>query len=340
MRPKPREFKAVIVGLGRIASTFDKDPLRKHVATHAGAYRRTAGVQLAAACDLDESKLKEFGQTWGVSALYTDFEQMLKEQKPDILSICTWQATHYELAIKAVDAGVKAIFCEKPITEKLNEADKLVALCERKNVLLAVNHSRRWDEGHEQVKALLRSLGELRQVQCYYTAGISNTGTHMFDLLHYYLGEPQWVSAASAPVFGDKDPTLSGQMLFEKNVLVSIIGLDVKDYLIFELEFYGSKGRVRIKHSGFDLQVSRVEKSRYFSGYKELSQEKKPFSMKHKTMMLNAVKNIVASLKNGKQPKSTGADGKKALEMICAFKQSWKQGKRIAFPLKQRKVGL
>lgn len=341
MKPKNKKiYRAAIVGLGRIASTFDKDPKRKHVATHAGAYRRISGVELCAVCDQDETKLAEFSKTWGVQALYKNFDLMLEKERPDIVSICTWPGSHYELAVRAVQGGVKAIFCEKPITEKLDDADRLVALCEKRGVILAVNHSRRWDEGHERVKTLLEGgrIGQLRQVQCYYTAGISNTGTHLFDLLHYYLGEPVWVKASERPVFGDKDPTLSGQMLFQNDVLVSIIGLDVKDYLIFEMEFYGSKGRLRIKHSGFDLSVSQVDESPYFSGYKELKEIRPPFSMRHKTMMLNAVKDLLTCLKKKCQPKSSGRDGQKSLEMICAFKKSWTTGKQIEFPLKTRKV--
>lgn len=340
MKTKKKVYRAAIVGLGRIASTFDKDPKRKHVATHAGAYKRIPGVELCAVCDQDETKLAEFSKAWGVKALYKNFDAMLKTERPHIVSICTWPGSHYDLAVRAVKGGVKAIFCEKPITEKLDDADRLVKLCEDHKVVLAVNHSRRWDEGHERVKALLAAgkIGQLRQVQCYYTAGIANTGTHLFDLLHYYLGEPVWAKACERPVFGDKDPTLSGQMLFEKDVLVSIIGLDVKDYLIFEIEFYGSKGRLRIKHSGFDLALAKVDESSYFSGYKELKEIPAPFSMKHKTMMLNAVKNILVSLKTKKLPKSSGRDGQKSLEMICAFKQSWKTGKQMNLPLKIRKV--
>lgn len=339
---KSKTYRAAIVGLGRIASTFDKDPKRKHVATHAGAYRRVRGVTLAAVCDQDPEKLAAFSKTWGVKALYSDFERMLKLEKPDILSICTWPGSHFDLAVRAVKSGVKAIFCEKPITERLEDADRLVRLCRERKVLLAVNHSRRWDEGHERVKEFLRSgqIGTIRQVQCYYTAGISNTGTHLFDLLHYYLGDPVWMQVSETPVFGDQDPTLSGQILFEKGVLVSLIGLDVRDYLIFEMEFYGSRGRLRIKHSGFDLGLSRVDDSPFFSGYQELKDVSSPFSMKHKTMMLNAVKDIVAGLNSRREAKSSGEDGAKALEMICAFKQSWKTKKRVLLPLKNRKVSL
>ncbi len=335
-------YRAGIVGCGRIASTFDRDPRRKYVATHAGAYSRIPLVQLAAACDLDGKRLQDFGKTWKVKNLYQDLDSMLEKEHLDILSICTWPGTHYDLAKMAVKRGVRAIFCEKPITDRLNQADELVNLCQQAGVVLAVNHSRRWDTGHAKVKQFLDGgkLGKIHYVSCFYTAGLSNTGTHLFDLLRFFLGAVKSVSASPEPKFGDQDPTLSGEILFESGVLASVVGLDVKDYLIFEIDFYGSKGRLRLTHSGFSCEYWKVGKSPYFSGYQELVASKSPADLREKKMMLNAVQDIVACLKTGKQPLSTGDDGRKTLEIICAFHESWRTGNKIALPLKNRNVGI
>lgn len=335
-------WRAGIVGCGRIASSFDKDPRRKYVATHAGAYQAVPSVKLVSACDLDDQKLQEFGSRWKVKNLYRDFKEMLAVEKLDIVSICTWQASHFELAKQAVKAGIKAIFCEKPVTEKLSDADALVELCEREGVALAVNHSRRWDDAHNQIKKFLDSgkIGKIRHVNAYYTAGVANTGTHLFDLLRLFLGDAEWVNTSPAPVFGDKDLTMSGQVYFKNGTLATLVGLDVKDYLIFEMDFYGSKGRLRITHSGFELAYWKVGESPYFSGYKELKSSKAPFALKEKKMMVNAVSDLVHSMKTGSVPKSTGTDGLKALELICAFKLSFEKGARVTLPLQNREIKL
>ena len=70
-------YKAGIVGCGRIGSTFDLDPLRKYVATHAGAYSKLPFVDLVCACDIDEGKLRAFGNLWKVKKLYLDLDEML-----------------------------------------------------------------------------------------------------------------------------------------------------------------------------------------------------------------------------------------------------------------------
>ncbi len=121
-------LKSAIVGCGRIASGFDDDPKRKSsIATHAGAYKFLKNeVDLICASDIDELKLKNFGEKWDIKKLYVDYKEMLAKEKIDILSICTWASSHFEICKEAVNNGVRAIFCEKPIAESLAEADEKI----------------------------------------------------------------------------------------------------------------------------------------------------------------------------------------------------------------------
>ncbi len=339
---KSKKLRAGIVGCGRIASTFDSDPKRKNIATHAGAYTASPGVDLVAACDLDEKKVAAFGERWKVKNLYTNFNKMLKSEKLDILSLCTWAGSHFQLAKTAINSGVKAVFCEKPITVSLSEADQLIKLAKRKKVVFAVNHSRRWDSGLQKIKSAINQgkLGEIRQVSCYYTAGISNTGTHLFDLLNFFFGDAKQVIGAVSNLVDKKgaDPTVSGLIEYKSGTLVSVQGLNVNDYLIFEIDIYGSKGRIRICNSGFKSQVWKVLPSDYFSGYKELKEVKSSFDLSKKEQMKNAVKDIMQCIKTKKKPSSSAKDGMKALELICAMKLSCKKGTKVDLPLKNRNI--
>lgn len=335
-----KNLRAGIVGCGRIASSFDNDPKRNYVATHAGAYRKVLGVDLVAACDLDPARLQEFGKRWNVQNLYNDFDQMLEVENLDLVSVCTWPGSHYLLCEKAIRKGIRGIFCEKPITHRLSDADELVKLVQKNKLTFAVNHSRRWDADHLKVRDFLKSgkIGQIHHVNAYYTAGISNTGTHLFDLLRVFLGEAEWIQMCPAPVFGDKDLSMSGQVYFQNGTLVTLCGLDVKDYLIFEIDFYGSKGRLRITHSGFGVETWKVAPSPFFSGYQELSATPKAWAMKKKKMIVDAVSDIITAVRSGKPTRSTVVDGRQALELVAAANLSYKSGKRVALPLKNREV--
>ena len=146
-------YRAGIVGCGRIGCGFDDDPRRPYVSTHAGAYKRTTGVELVALCDSDERKLTRYGERFEVYRRYRDAHEMLERERLDILSICTWNQTHLDLVRAAVDNGVKAIFCEKPIADSLDSADHMVALCRACNVDLVIDHQRRFHPVHQRLAA-------------------------------------------------------------------------------------------------------------------------------------------------------------------------------------------
>ena len=66
-------LRAGIVGCGKIGSEFDKDPGRKPVYTHAGAYYYDPRFSLVAGADPDKKKLAAFRRKWGAERVYTDF---------------------------------------------------------------------------------------------------------------------------------------------------------------------------------------------------------------------------------------------------------------------------
>ena len=56
---------------------------------HADAYRFVKGGKLAAICDMNTELLNKFGDDFGISSRYTDLDEMLEKEKPDVLHIVT-----------------------------------------------------------------------------------------------------------------------------------------------------------------------------------------------------------------------------------------------------------
>lgn len=331
------------MGCGRIASLFSNDPLRKGIVTHASAYAHNNSVSLVTACDIDSKRLQEFCMRWNIKSGYTDFKEMLRKEQIDILSVCTWESTHYSIMKKALKYGIKAIFCEKPITNNLMDADEIVKLCAKRGVVLAVNHSRRWDIFEQQIRdyIITGGLGDIQSVSAYYTAGILNTGTHLLDLLRFFFGEARWVWANPEIKEISPDPTIDGYVMYKSGFGCFLHGLNVKNYLMFEVDIYGSKGRLRIQNSGANMKAWRTVESKQFSGYRQLMEIKPLFKNGLRDVLKNAVEDIVKCVKERGVPMSSGSDGLRALELICAFHSSLKaRGKRIDLPLRKRDVRL
>ncbi len=338
-----RTYRAGLIGCGRIGSAFDNDPKRKSISTHAGAYASISNIHFAAIADIVPEKLDACKARWNVPSAYADYREMLAKEKLDILSICTWNETHRVVVEDAVRAGVKAIYCEKPIAESLESADAIVELCQKHNVIFQMNHQRRFDKRHQELRERIRQgeLGRIQGAVFRYTAGIANTGSHMFDLLRFFLGEAIWVEGVLSQNLSPNpdDPNMDGIIKFESGVFCSIHACDVKQFLIFELDLIGTLGRVRVMQSGFSFETSDVRESDLFTGYKELFLRADAEVSKPGSWVVEGVKHLVLCLERKQQSISSAIDGKKALELVCAMKESAAEnGRRISLPLKQSAI--
>ena len=168
---------------------------------HASTYLQLQGVELTAVCDLDPAPLDRASRQFPTLRRYRDFEQMLDEQRPDLLSIATPQRWHAPQTILAATRyPPRAILCEKPMAGSLGEARAMLAACERNGVKLAIGHMMRWYTVHEQARALVAegAIGTpLTATVSLEEGGLMNNGTHVLSYMQYVLGDPdpEWVIA-------------------------------------------------------------------------------------------------------------------------------------------------
>lgn len=94
---------------------------------HANVFSTLAETELAAVCDLDETRARTMAGKWNVATVETDFRKLLERDDIDGVSIATPDFTHTPLLIEALKAG-KHILCEKPLSTDLAEAEEIAAL--------------------------------------------------------------------------------------------------------------------------------------------------------------------------------------------------------------------
>ena len=198
-------YKTGIIGCGRIGSLLEEDPLRGKPCTHSGGFSALPNVKLTAGCDINQTRLKKFGKQWNVKNLYTNYHKMLADNVLDVLCIATWTNQHATMGLDGIHAGVKGIFCEKPIDVDLNLARKLVQTCEKNNIPLLINHERRWDAYYKKAHKLIQAgkIGKVKTIIGNALSGQPNTlpvseygggalfhdGTHLIDCF-YILAVP------------------------------------------------------------------------------------------------------------------------------------------------------
>lgn len=328
-----------------MASFLEDEVVDGSFISHAAAYRAEPQFELVGGCDVSAAQREKFGARWGVSGLYDSPAALLRAERPAVVSVCSPTALHLEHCRSALDAGCAAIFCEKPLCSRLDEADALIAACRAKGVLLAVNHTRRWMPNVRLVRELLDSgsIGAVQSAVAHYGGGIGNVGTHVFDLLRSLLGDATAATGLRAAAEAG-DPDLPAYLEFGGGIGCHLVPNETRHYLHIEVELIGTAGRLRLCRNGEFIERSRPEKSARYPYAKELVATPEILRSDDRTPPLRLALREIAGLLDGTvfgEPSCRGEDGRAAVEMACAIGLSATEGcRRVSLPLENRNVTL
>jgi UDP-N-acetylglucosamine 3-dehydrogenase len=337
------EYRVAIIGCGGRGRT------------HWHAYRSTGRCRLVAVSDVvrdsAEALAKAAAEAQGAGvpvAVYDDYAAMLREAHPDIVSVCTWPALHAPMVQAAVEAGARAIHCEKPMAPTWGEARRMAELARRHGVLLMFCHQRRFAAPFRAARRLLRegAIGRLQRVECT-CDNLFDWGTHWFDMIHYYNGEEpaRWVLGqvevgAGRQVFGApvEEQGLSlvqfangvqgllitghGRPWPEVNRLVGTDG-------VIEVQMPGGDGRwipLRLRGQG----------DRYWR-IPEITAADRPGPGGPEG---DATADLLRCLEQGGEPELGAARALRATELIFASYESHRRGRRIELPLQNEGAAL
>jgi len=125
--------------------------------SHALAYTRIPGVEVVGVCTrhIDKVKLPE---ALAKAKRYANYDQALKELKPDIVSVNTLPDTHADYAIKAMEAGAH-VFVEKPLADTVESAQRVVDTARRTGKKLVVGYILRQHPSWNKFIEIARQLG-------------------------------------------------------------------------------------------------------------------------------------------------------------------------------------
>jgi predicted dehydrogenase len=181
-------FTAAIIGCGNMAHG------------HARAYIADPRAELIACADISDEASSSFASEFGIPRRYADYHEMLRQEKPDLVSICTHHPLHAPMTIDtARESHPKAILCEKPIALDLASADEMIATCRETGTLLVVGHQRRYGRQYVAAKSALATgkIGEVLFVEAFGhpRSSLLVDSTHTIDLVRYFLDDPvgEWV---------------------------------------------------------------------------------------------------------------------------------------------------
>jgi len=332
-------------------------------------FRDRANIDVVAVADPDPAGRTAAVKRTGARAEYSDYRQMLEKEKPHLVSIAPrWTDQHYSMASAALSAGAH-IFIEKPFTQTLAEADELLALAASKGLKIAVAHQLRLAPAILELKQKMGQglLGELIEIRAH---GKQDTraggedmlvlGTHLFDLIRYFAGDPRQCSASVyqsgrpitlkdkksateniGPIAGDE---VRAEFRFDQGVTAQFTShAKLREALgPWGLELIGTKMRARILANVvptvFFLRSGawqdKGKKDEWIPATGEGStgaSEESGFAANKRV-----VDDWLAAIEKNRQPVCSGMAATKALEMVMAVYHAALADRTVTFPLRDR----
>jgi predicted dehydrogenase len=333
-------YRVAIVGLGRMGSTIDTElPAGSPPYAIAAACAASPRLEVVAGADIDSAKRQAFAERWGVQALYDDYLEMIRQEQPDIVAICTKGVLHAEMSIRVAEAGVGLIFCEKAIACSLQDADAVLAAVSSRGIHYNTGVLRRFDPGYHQARALIAGgeIGEPRAAVHYAATNLLHGHIHSLDTLSFLLGDPKIVS-----VWGElsprdlmiennrleKDPNGIYQVTFENGVEATSVPAGT-----WEFEILGTQGTVRLLNNGQGtvLRKSKSERERIFHEI--------PTPVVPKTSATQAcLEDLIAAHEEGRPTLGNIHVTHHLTEVCFAVAESHRQRQRVTLPLDNRSM--
>lgn len=324
-----------IIGCGR--------PGRGQARSHVAGYQ-AAGAQIVAFSDIAEDNARALQSDMGdgSEAIYTDYAQMLRDEKLDIVSICTWPHLHAPMTLAAAQSGVRAIHCEKPVAPSYGEAKRMAQACADAGVQLTFNHQRRFGEPFQLAKKLLDEgeIGELLRLEgaC---DNLFDWGTHWFDMMFFYNNETpaQWVLAqmewrGSRTIFGvPAEPMGLSQVQFANDVMgILVTGQAQRSYGASN-RLIGTEGVIEVgvmpRAAQGESPTLRIMNASSH-GWKEVPTTE---NIHGGDAVTRGIADVLAALESGRESQLSARRALQTSEVIMASYESSHRRGRVDLPL-------
>ncbi len=354
---KDGKLRFGIVGCGVIAP-FHRDGIR----ANAGE------AEVVAVSDVEEEKGRKFAEECGPGvAFYRDYQEMMRRDDIDAISVCTPSGLHGEVAVAAAEAG-KHVLCEKPLEITLPKIDRMIQTCRDRKVKLACVFQRRTSPDSQRVREAVQR-GDLGQItlgdaylkyyrsQAYYNSAgwrgtwaldgggaLMNQGVHGIDLLLWIVGDVASVYArAKAMVRKIEVEDTAVALLTYRNGAYGVIEgtTSCNPGETTRTEVHGKLGTIVLTDRGIQRwAVANGEDDRAEDQPVEEVKASGPGAVTDPKAIsgrghAHHVQDLVRAVREDRNPFITGESARKGVELILAIYESSRTGREVELPLRR-----
>ena len=337
------------------------------------AFTKLANVEIAAVADADKTGLEKARKRLSAQAAYSDYREMLAQEKLDIVAICPrWIDRHHEMLKASAEAGCH-VYTEKPFCRTLAECDDVVANFEMRHLHLGIAHISQYSPVLNVVQKLIANdeIGEILEIRGRgkedHRGGGEDLwvlGSHVFGLMRSLAGGHPISCTATVETDGhpigkdDIAPGNEGIGLLAGDHVQARYDFDNKivGYFAsrrgmggkpsrFGLQVYGSKGVIEMT-SGYlapayilkDAAWSPQRSSRSWQTVTSngIGKAETRTDGSYEGGHVAAINDLIDSIESQRDTKCDVKDCRGIVEMIAGVFESARVGRRIEFPMTTR----
>jgi predicted dehydrogenase len=309
-------YSCLLVGLGQISMGYDLSlDSEFEIYTHARAISIHPEFELVGAVDPISAKREIFTKNFKLPA-FDNLTEALHNTSPSIIIIASPTIFHLELVSEVLKlCKPEIILCEKPLAYEIKDARKIVELCKNAKVKLFVNYIRRSDPGAIEIKKRLRGQKDVKGV-AWYSKGFIHNGSHLFNLLEFWLGEYQNSTIVnSGRIWQEMDYEPDVSINFENGTVLFLSAMEEK-FSFYTIELIGNWGRLNYQQGGEYITWQDTLVKNNFEDYKFLNITPEIISNRMKFYQLSVFEQLAYEMKNMKTTLCTGEEALLTSEAI------------------------
>lgn len=343
-------MKYALIGCGRISPN------------HIEAARNNR-LDFVAMCDVVPANMQEKADKFGLQAVrrYTDYRELLKKEKPDLVAIATESGKHAAIALDCIAAGCHVII-EKPIALSIADADAIIEAGERAGVVVCANHQNRFNKSVQYMRKALEEgrFGKLshgaahirwNRGKSYYDQApwrgtwaqdggcLMNQCIHNIDLLRWFMGD----DVEEVMAYTDQ---LEHPYLEAEDLGMALVKFSNGSYGLIEgttnvyprnleetLYIFGEQGTAKAAGASDNI----IEEWRFADGLDDPDSVKRQFSENPPNVYgfghTPLYADVIDAIENRRAPLVDARAGKRALELVLAIYKSAAEHRPVKLPL-------
>jgi predicted dehydrogenase len=303
-------------------------------------------AELVSVCDVNEQAARQAKDRYQTATSYTDYRQMLERERLDAVAIATRTPQRAQILEDCARAGIRAVFCEKPLSNTLEEADRVSAALQASGTHFVYGARRRFMPAYLKAKAMIDAgeIGQLTTLVMKFGYGMLLWDhPHSIDIACFFAGDAPIRSVQAdleldpASVQGsvvDADPVVRlGYLAFDNGITAHIVSSDS-----FDVELCGTQGILAVRSDGWSVDVRRRAVDAGDDGWL-MERVEVPVNFEEPSGTLRGIQQLLDAVLDGTPPSYTIQMAVRNQEALFGLLYSHLEGgRKISWPIERRGI--